>query len=155
MLDRPETRALLSGCSKIHTRLQKDAVDTLTCRGGAIGGRGAKAPLKIFKKGKNEKIWGIFIHQVIKIVAFLSSLTRKYILWNASITILALKKGFSFRGLHPPWPPTKGLCPLDPRGSFAPLTTYPRACRDAFWHHIHSQQGIKFRSLNFMLKDNW
>ena len=34
-------------------------------RGGALGGgaKGAKAPLKISKKGGNEKIWGIFMHQ--------------------------------------------------------------------------------------------
>ena len=35
-------------------------------RGGAMGGggaRGAKAPLKISKKGKMKKIWGIFMHQ--------------------------------------------------------------------------------------------
>ena len=34
-------------------------------RGGAMGGggKGAKAPLKISKKGKMKKYWGIFMHQ--------------------------------------------------------------------------------------------
>ena len=34
-------------------------------RGGAMGGggQGGKSPPKDFKKGENEKIWGIFRHQ--------------------------------------------------------------------------------------------
>ena len=30
---------------------------------GGGGGKGGKSPPKNFKKGENEKIWGIFMHQ--------------------------------------------------------------------------------------------
>ena len=34
------------------------------------GGKGGKSPPKDFKKGENEKIWGIFMHQGYKNLLF-------------------------------------------------------------------------------------
>ena len=90
-------------------------------RGGAKGSRGGKSPpLKISKKEKLLKL------------AFLTSLTRKFVLWKGFYHDFSPKKAFSFRGLRP-LSPTKGLCPLDPhcgrypldpRGSFAAPKIY-------------------------------
>ena len=70
-------------------------VNIIKHRGGAIGG-GAKAPLKIFKKREKwKKIWGIFMHQNLSKLAFLSSLTRKYVLWKGFYHNFSTKKALS------------------------------------------------------------
>ena len=48
-------------------------------------------------------------------LAFLSSLTRKYVIWKGFYHNFSAKKASASGGFAP----TKGLCPLDPRGSFA------------------------------------
>ena len=91
--------------------------------GGGGGGKGAKAPLKISKK--KWKNMGYFHASKLSKLAFLSSLMRKYVLWKGFYHDFNTKKA-SASGATP----TKGLCPLDPRGSFAPLTIYPSAAPD-------------------------
>ena len=49
--------------------------------GGGKGARG-KSPPKDFKKGGNEKHMGYFHASKLLKLAFLSSLTRKYVLWK-------------------------------------------------------------------------
>ena len=72
----------------------------------------AKAPLRISKKGKNKK-YGVFscTAKLLKL-AFLSSLTRKYVLWKGFYHDFITKK--ASRGFASPPDPTKGLFPLDP-----------------------------------------
>ena len=67
-------------------------------------------------------------------LAFLSSLTRKYVLWKGFYHNFSTKKASASGDYAPdptkglcPLDPRRGRCPLDPRGSFAPLTIYPDA----------------------------
>ena len=50
-------------------------------------------------------------------LAFLSSLTTKYVLWKGFYHDFSTKKASASGGFA--LTPTKGLCPMDPRGSFA------------------------------------
>ena len=76
-------------------------------RGGAMGGcKGAKAPLKISKKGKMKRYDVFSGIKVIKL-AFLSSLTRKYMLWKGFCHNFSTKKASALppgspRFLRPP-----------------------------------------------------
>ena len=56
--------------------------------------------------------------KLLKLV-FLSSLTRKYVLWKGFYHDFSTKKASASGG-----EPCRGRCPLDPQGSFAPLTIY-------------------------------
>ena len=103
-----------------------------------VGGRReqgrAKAPLKISKKGQDEKMWGIFMHQSYQNELFCHLKLGNTGSGRVSIPILALK-GFNFRGLRP-WPPPRGSPPGPPPGALPPgpprflrppLTIYPGA----------------------------
>ena len=94
------------------------------------GGKGGRPPpLKVSKKEK-IKIWGIF--HALKL-AFLSSLIRKYMLWEGFYHDFSTKKVSASGGFAPwppprgsaPWTPARGRCPLDPRGNFAPSNDLP------------------------------
>ena len=66
-------------------------------------------------------------------LAFLSSLIRKYMLWEGFYHDFSTKKVSASGGFAPwppprgsaPWTPTRGRCPLDPRGNFAPSNDLP------------------------------
>ena len=76
------------------------------CHGG--GARGAKAPPKDFKKGENEKNMGYFHASKLLKLAFLSSLTRKYVLWKGFYHDFNTKKASAsdpHKGALPPGPP--------------------------------------------------
>ena len=86
-------------------------------RGGATGGGGGAGgdrPPKGFKKEK--KNMGYF--HALKL-AFLSSLIRKYMLWEGLYHDFITTK-VSASGGFTPWTPTKGLRPLDPRQGALP-----------------------------------
>ena len=61
-------------------------------------------------------------------LAFLSSLIRKYMLWEGFYHDFSTKNVSAWGGFAPwppprgsaPWTPARGHCPLDPRGNFAP-----------------------------------
>ena len=98
----------------------------VTGRGSATGGWEVTAPPKGFKKEN----MGYF--HALK-WAFLSSLIRKYMLWEGFYHDFNTKKVSASGGLCP-LTPTKGLhpldprwgrCPLDPRGNFAPSNDLP------------------------------
>ena len=62
-------------------------------RGGAIGGKGGKSPPKDFKKKKKEmKNMGYFYESKLLKLAFLSSLTSKYVLWKGFYHDFSTKK---------------------------------------------------------------
>ena len=92
-------------------------------RGGATGGAGGWPPtLKVSKKGKFKNM-GYF--HALK-WAFLTSLIRKYMLWEGFYHNFSTKKA-SASGGFTPWPPprgsapctpSRGRCPLDPSGNF-------------------------------------
>ena len=67
------------------------------------GARGAKKTLKISKKGKMKKYDVFSGNKVIKI-AFLSSVTRKYMLWKGFYRDFITKKASASRG-SAPWTP--------------------------------------------------
>ena len=100
------------------------------------GGKGAKAPLKISKKGGKWKIMGYFHASKLLKWAFLSSLTRKYVFWKGFYHDFSTKKASASGGFLIP---TKELCPLDPRGSFAPPSDLPwrRPWRPPISFNIH------------------
>ena len=66
-------------------------------------------------------------------LAFLSSLIRKYMLWEGFYHDFSTKKVSASGGFAPwppptgsaPWTPARGRCPLDPRGNFAPSNDLP------------------------------
>ena len=90
-------------------------------RGGAMGGggKGEKAPLKISKKGIMKKMGYFHASKLLKF-AFLSSLTRKYVLWKGFYHDFSTIKKASASGGLCPLTPTKGLCPLDSRQGVLP-----------------------------------
>ena len=106
----------------------------LTSRGGATGGGkgGDRPPPKGFKKKKKKENMGYF--HALKL-ALLSSLMRKYMLWEGFYHDFSTKRVSASGDFAPwppprgsaPWTPARGRCPLDPRGSFAPLMIYPGA----------------------------
>ena len=79
--------------------------------GGAGGG---SCPLKVSRKEKNENM-GYF--HALKL-AFLSSLIRKYMLWEGFYHDFSTKKVSAFA----PWPPPRGSPPGPPPGGAAPWT---------------------------------
>ena len=91
--------------------------------------RGGDRPPKGFKKGKILK-YGYFL--ALKL-AFLTSLIRKYMLWEGFYHDFSTKKASASGGFAPwppptgsaPWTPARGRCPLDPRGNFAPSNDLP------------------------------
>ena len=105
-------------------------------RGGVIGGQGATAPPpKGFKKGKNLNM-GYF--HALKL-AFLSSLIKKYMLWEGFYHDFSTKK-VSASGGFAPWPPPRGSAPWTPARGAAPwtpevtsptLTIYPGAAPES------------------------
>ena len=84
-----------------------------TKEGGGAGG--GKSLPKDFKKGKNEKNVGYFYALKLLKLAFLSSLTRKYVLWKGFYHDFSTKKASALTT-------TKELCPLDPRRGHCPWT---------------------------------
>ena len=68
-----------------------------------------------------------------KKLAFLSSLIRKYMLWEGLYHDFSTKKVSASGGFAPwppprgsaPWTPARGRCSLDPRGNFAPSNDLP------------------------------
>ena len=91
---------------------------------------GKKAPLKISKKGKIKKydvFSGIKVRPLLKL-AFLLSLTRKYMLWEGFDHNFSTKKASASRGLCP-LTPTRGSAPWTPEflSPPPPPTIYPGA----------------------------
>ena len=92
------------------------------------GGKWGKSPPKDFKKGENWKNMGYFHASKLLKLAFLSVLTREYVLWKGFYHDFSTKEASALRGLRPltptkgfcPLDPCWGRCPLDPRGSFPP-----------------------------------
>ena len=90
-------------------------------RGGSIKfrqgqhhrGQGGKSPPKDFKKGENEKNMMYFQASKSLKLAFLSSLTRKYVLWKGFYHDFSTKKA-SASGGFAPWPPPRGSAPWTP-----------------------------------------
>ena len=78
-------------------------------RGGAIWGNGGKSPPKDFKKRGKLKNMGYFHASKLTKLAFLSSLTRKYVIGKGFYHDFSTKKASASGGLPP-----------GPRGSFAP-----------------------------------
>ena len=64
-------------------------------------------------------MWSIFMHDYYQL-AFLLSLTRKYMLWKSFYHDFSTWKAPASGG-------TKGLCPLDPKVALPALTIYPGA----------------------------
>ena len=66
---KPEDASTLSNYSQVQLSCQMQDTNIIICRGGAMGGgaRGAKAPLKISKKGKMKKYDVFSDIKVIKI----------------------------------------------------------------------------------------
>ena len=79
-----------------------------------------------FQRREEFTKYGVFSCIKVMKFVFLPSLTRKYVLWKGFYHDFSTKKA-SASGGFAPLTPTKGLCSLDPRGSFAPLTIYPGA----------------------------
>ena len=81
-------------------------------------------------------------------LAFLSSLIRKYMLWEGFYHDFSTKKVSASGGFAPwppprgstPWTPARGSCPLDPRGNFAPSNDLPwrRPCREVISRAVHN-----------------
>ena len=78
---------------------------------------------------------GYFQASKLLILAFLSSLTRKYVLWKGFYHDFSTKKASALGGFAP-WPPPRGSVPWTPAGGAAPwtpevpsppLTIYPGA----------------------------
>ena len=87
----------------------------LRLRGGAVGGgggKGGKSPPKDFKIGENEKNMGYFHASKLLKLAFLSSLTRKYVLWKGFYHNFSTKKASASRGFAPD--PHQGALPPGP-----------------------------------------
>ena len=85
------------------------------------GDKGGKSPPKDFKKGENEKnMMYIQASKLLKL-AFLTSLTRKYVLWKGFYHDFSTKKASASGGLAP-WPPPRGSATWTPAGSAAPWT---------------------------------
>ena len=98
------------------------------CNAGAAlwgGGQQGNCPLKVSKKGQNLKYGFFHVWELLKL-AFLSSLRKKYMLWEGFYKDFSTKK-MSASGDFPPPTPTKRLCPLDPKVPLLPLTIYPDA----------------------------
>ena len=88
-------------------------------------------------------------------LAFLSYLTRKYVLWKGFYHDLRHWKGFSFRGALPQAdPPPRGSAPWTPAGGAAPWT--PRFLRlppnDLPWRRPWSNQKLFLSRKNPILK---
>ena len=64
---------------------------------GGGGGKGDKVPPKDFKKGENEKMGYFHASKLLKL-AFLSSLTRKYMLWKGFYHDFSIKKASASGG---------------------------------------------------------
>ena len=79
-------------------------------RGGAIGGGGGQEPPKDFKKGEMKKYF--HASKLLKLT-FMSSLTRKYVLWKGFYHDFSTKKA-SASGGFAPWPPPRGSAPWTP-----------------------------------------
>ena len=96
-------------------------IKPLIYRGGAIGGKGGKSPLKISKKEKMKK------YQASKLLklAFLSSLTRKYVLWKGFYHDFSTKKASASQKGFQPQP--RGSAPWTPEVPSLPLKIYPGA----------------------------
>ena len=117
-----------SECLQLHCKHLLGMAALTWNRGSAIGGRGAKASLKISKKGKIRK-YGVYFNasKLIKL-DFLSSLLRKYMFWKSFYHNFSTKKA-SASGDLVPWP-HQGALPLDPQVPSTPLTIYPGATPD-------------------------
>ena len=86
------------------------------------GGQGGQKPPKDSKKGKIKNM-GYFHASKLSKLAFLSSLTRKYVLWKGFYHDFSTKKASASGGN-----PHQGVLPPGPLGSLAPpLTIYPGA----------------------------
>ena len=83
-------------------------------------------------------------------LAFLSSLTRKYILWEGFYHDFSTKKASTSGGFAPwhpqrgsaPWTSAMGCCPLDPQGNFAPSNDLPW-CRP--WSYAPFKKKILYK----------
>ena len=78
------------------------------------GARGAKAPLRISKKGKIKKNMGYFHASKLLKLAFLSSLTRKYVLWKFFYHDFITKNASASGGFALPPDPHQGALPPGP-----------------------------------------
>ena len=100
-------------------------------RGCAMG-----AP-KDFKKGKNEKNMGYFHASKLLKLAFLSSLTRKYVLWKGFYHNFSTKKASAPRGIAP-WTPEVPSPPND--------LPWCRPCARALRSGVHKLPGARLRA---------
>ena len=71
-------------------------------------------------------------------LAFLSSLIRKYMLWEGFYHDFSTKK-VSASGGFAPWPPPRGSAPWTPEVTLPPLTIYPGAAPVHPCVHLHIQ----------------
>ena len=92
-------------------------------RGGE--GRGAKAPIKISKKGKIKNMGYFHASKLLKL-AFLLSLTSNNMLWKGFYHDFSTNKA-SASGASPSDPHQGALPPGPPRIPCPPLTIYPGA----------------------------
>ena len=84
--------------------------------------KGGKSPLKISKKRGKRKNMGYFHASKLLKLAFLSSLTRKYVLWKGFYHDFSTKKASAsggkapdpHQGALPPGPPPGGAAPWTP-----------------------------------------
>ena len=88
---------------------------------GGGGGGGGQKPPKDFEKGENEKNMGYFHASKLLKLAFLSSLTRKYMLWKGFYHDFSTKKASALGGFTP-WPPPRGSATWTPTRGSAPWT---------------------------------
>ena len=95
-------------------------------RGGTIGGQGGKSSPKDFQKKEKLKNMGYFHASKLLKWAFLSSLTRKYVLWKGFYHDISTKKA-SASGDLAPWPSPRGSAPWTPKAPLPPLMIYPGA----------------------------
>ena len=100
--------------------------------GGGGGGQGDKSPPKDFKKGKMKKNMEYFHASKLLKLAFLSSLTRKYVLWKGFYHDFSTKKA-SASGGFAPWPPPRGFAPWTPEVPSPSLTIYPGAAPACYY----------------------
>ena len=88
-------------------------------------------------------------------LAFLTSLIRKYMLWEGFYHDFSTKKrvswsgGEAHQGAPPPGPPPGGAAPWTPEVTSPPLTIYPGAAPVGAYRLYLSGEGLEYQLVSF------